>query len=319
MILSSEILTLYILNGLFLFFASIALYLSIKIVLHWDPNATTKLQYRLENYSYLSATIVKFIFAIKVPLFIFFIFTLDKLSNIISGAMCGAGVVDATTYGSYILLLKVLNLYLFAYWIVLNKQDSQFKLQPYVKQKFMLFIALYILLVSEIVLESLMFGAIDLESVVDCCGVIYSSSSGTYIASVLALDTTLLLSLFYGVFLLIALAYYYRVKYLFSILNLLFIIISLVTLIAFFGTYIYELPTHKCPFCFLQKEYNYVGYGLYISLFIGTFNGLVLAFIEFTEKESEKFYKLSLLFNLLYTLSVTYYPVMFYIKNGVWL
>jgi hypothetical protein len=273
----------------------------------------------LENYSYLSATIVKYIFAIKVPLFIFFIFTLDKLSTIINGAMCGAGVVDATPYGSYLLLLKVLNLYLFAYWIVLNAQDVKLEVQPYVKAKFRLYIALYALLVAEIVLESVMFGAIDLDSVVDCCGVIYSSSSGTYIASVLAFSKILLLSTFYGLLLSLVVTYYFRVKYLFSLLNLLFVIISLITLIAIFGTYIYELPTHKCPFCFLQKDYNYVGYILYIFLFIGTFNGLVLSFIDFKREESEKFYRASIVFNLLYSATVTYYPVMFYVKNGVWL
>ena len=31
-------------------------------------------------------------------MFLFFIFTLDKISNVLTGAMCAAGVVDATTF-----------------------------------------------------------------------------------------------------------------------------------------------------------------------------------------------------------------------------
>ena len=30
--------------------------------------------------------------------------------------------------------------------------------------------------------------------------------------------------------------------------------------------YFYELPTHHCPFCLLQRDYHYIGYALYLSL-----------------------------------------------------
>jgi len=123
MILTPEVLTIFILNAIFAIFATIAFVLSVKIVLKWDINATTQTQYTLEKYSYLSATIIKYIYAIKVPLFLFFIFTLDKISAVLTGAMCGAGVVDATDYGNYLFILKVINLYLFAYWIVLHNED----------------------------------------------------------------------------------------------------------------------------------------------------------------------------------------------------
>jgi hypothetical protein len=317
MTLSPEILTILILDILFLFFATIAFYLSLKISLYWDANATTKLQYSLEKKTHLSATIIKYIFAIKVPLLLFFVFTLDKISNVISGAMCAAGVVDATDYGSYLLVLKILNLYLFAYWIVLNNQDVKDENQPYVRQKFTLFLAFFVLLVIEIVLELIMFNAIDVSSVVDCCGVIYSSSSSSYFSILLNLEPYILLSLFYGIYVLVVIGYIFKKKHLFSLMNLLFLIISLLTLISFFGTYVYELPTHRCPFCFLQSDYNYIGYLFYILLFVGTFSGLVIEFIQFSQKESSRYYKISIFFNTLYVVVVTYYPVAYYLKNGV--
>ncbi len=38
--------------------------------------------------------------------------------------------------------------------------------------------------------------------------------------------------------------------------------------------YFYELPSHHCPFCILQKEYGYVGYALYATLLGGATSGL---------------------------------------------
>ncbi len=319
MLLTPEVLTINILNLLFLIFASIAFYYSVKIVLKYDFNATTTLQYNLEKQSYLVAIIIKFIFYIKVLLFIFFIFTLDNISNILPGAMCGAGVVNATEYGNYLLILKIINLYIFAYWLVLNSEDMKSEKQIYLKLKFKVYIFAYFLLMLEIGLESMMFFSIDTKSVVDCCGSIFSTTDGTYMAQLLNIDPAILLSSFYAVFAFIIIAYILKNRYLFSLMNLLFAIVALVSLIAFFGTYIYELPTHHCPFCLLQKDYNYVGYFLYIFLFIGTFYGIVLGLISFNKEDENVKYKISLLFTTLYMFFVSYYPLSYYIKNGVWL
>ena len=319
MILSPEVLTILILNMVFMFFAIIAFVLSIKIVLKWDVNSTSNLQYSLEKQSYLTATIVKYIFVIKVPLFLFFIFTLDKISSVLTGAMCGAGVVDATDYGNYLFVLKIINLYLFAYWIALHNEDIKHENRPYTKMKFGFFIVAFFFFIAELILEGVMFNAIDLDEMVSCCGTIYSSSSTSYIAKIFTLDNSVFISVFYGNFLLIVLFYYMKQKYFFAISNIIFIISSLVSLIIFFGTYIYEMPTHHCPFCFLQSDYYYVGYLIYTLLFIGTFYGIATGFIETSKEKRIKNYKISLLFNSLYVILLSLYVIVFYIKNGVFL
>lgn len=319
MIVSPEVLTLYILNALFAFFAIIAFFYSVRIFLYWDSNSTCQAQYNLEKQSFLSATIIKYIFVIKVPLFLFFIFTLDKISALLTGAMCAAGVANATEYGTYLIVLKILNLYLFAYWLVLHNEDMKHEEQPYTRVKFGIFLVAFFLLMSELVLEGVMFHAIDVEKVVDCCGAIYSSASSSYISTIFRIQTPVLLVLFYANFLLIVLFYFLKKRYAFALSNAIFIIISLIALISFFGTYIYELPTHHCPFCFLQKEYYFVGYLIYVFLFIGTFYGLIVGLLRTSENEIFKNYKISLLFNFLYVILLTSYPILFYIKNGVWL
>ncbi|MCW8837812.1 MAG: hypothetical protein OQK11_03830 [Thiovulaceae bacterium] len=312
MILSPEILTIYILNFLFFVFGLIALNLSVKIYLKYDKNSSEPIQYTLERQSYLASTIIKYIFIVKVPLFLFFIFTLDKLSNVLSGAMCGAGVLDATDYGTMLITLKVLNIYLFALWLVLNTEDVKHENQPYIKIKFALFIVLFALFLSEILIESYTFYNFEIDKLVSCCGTLYSSTSDSIVSNIFAIDNKILVSIFYANFALITFAYVFKSKYMYAISNLLFIVVSIVSLIMFFGTYIYELPSHHCPFCYLQSDYYYVGYLLYALLFMGTFNGIMVLF-------KDDLFKLSLISNLLFVILVSGYVVVYFLKNGVFL
>ncbi len=321
MILSPEVLTIIILNIIFLIFGTIAFVLSIKIFFNWDIDSTSKKQYTLEKQSFLSATIIKYILSIKILLFIFFIFTLDKISNVLTGAMCAAGVIDATSYGIYLLLFKLINIYLFGFWLVIHKFDMKTQTLKFTKLKFGLFLFIYILFILEILIEITMFSTIDVDKLVSCCGTLYSNSQTSYLSSIFTLNSSYLLISFYGCFLALFILYLLKNDYLYIIFTLIFLILAIITLIVFFGTYIYELPTHHCPFCMLQKEYYYIGYFLYFTLFIGTFYGFNIGIKNLlNEKDSKSsYYKLSFLFISIYTVIVTYFPLSFYIKNGVFL
>jgi hypothetical protein len=57
-------------------------------------------------------------------------------------------------------------------------------------------------------------------------------------------------------------AYYYRKGrggYLFSALGCATFVVALASIVSFISLYIYELPSHHCPFDILQKEYCYIG------------------------------------------------------------
>jgi len=317
MILSPEILAILIVNSIFFLFASIAFFLSIKIFLYWDMEATTKRQYELERESFLVSTIIKYIFIIKIPLFLFFIFTLDKISNLITGAMCAVGVVNATEYGIYLLIIKLINIYIFGLWLTIHYLDIKKTNLPYTKVKFEFFIIAYIFFVIEVILMWLMFSSLDIDKMVSCCGTLFSSASSSTIGDIIRIKTSIILSIFYGTTILMVILYKYRVKYLFALINLIFLIISLISLISFFGTYIYELPTHHCPFCYLQSDYYYIGYLIYILLFLGSFYGLRLGVMEILGERVESSYRYSLFFNILYVSVVTAYPIFYFIKNGV--
>jgi len=309
---SAETLTIEILDVIFFIFSIISFFISLKIYLNWDINSTKPLQYHLEKLSFLTQTVIKYIFVFKIPLFLFFIFTLDKISNVITGAMCAVGVVNATEVGIYLLVLKIINIYLFGFWLLLNSIDTQNENLPYTKTKFGIYLFLFFLLLAEIAMEIYMFNTLDVSKLVSCCGTVFSSSSSSLISNIFSIDTKFLLVFFYANFLLLFITKRFKVA--FGVLNLSFLVISLISLILFFSTYVYELPTHHCPFCILQKEYHYIGYLFYTFLFTGTFFGISYALFNI-----KRYAKLSLLFNSLYVVSVSFYPLYFFIKNGVWL
>jgi uncharacterized membrane-anchored protein YitT (DUF2179 family) len=60
----------------------------------------------------------------------------------------------------------------------------------------------------------------------------------------------------------------------FSFSSGLFFLVACVSFISFISLYFYELPTHHCPFCVLQREYGYIGYLLYATLLAGVISGL---------------------------------------------
>jgi hypothetical protein len=309
---SAETLAIELLDIVFLLFGFIAFIVSVMIYRKWDINKTNQTQYRLEKLSFLNQTIIKYIFAIKIPLFLFFIYTLDKLSNVIIGAMCAVGVVNATEAGLYLMILKIVNIYIFGLWLVLNRIDLKYENLPYTKLKYTIYIVLYLFLAVEIGLDFYMFNTIDISKLVSCCGTVFSSNSSSLVSNLFSIPTPILLTLFYGNFL--AMFFLKDKRIVFGVLNLSFIIISLISLILFFSTYVYELPTHHCPFCLLQKDYYYIGYLFYTLLFLGTFFGLSFALFDIKKQQ-----KLSLWFNFLYLLVVSAYPISFYLRNGVWL
>lgn len=320
MFLTPEIIAIYILDIIFLVFAFFAFIISIVIVKKWDINSTSELQYSLEKRAILVATIIKYIFILKLPLFIFFVFTADKISGVITGAMCAAGVVNSISFGLWLFVFKILNLFIFGFWIALHVKDMQDEKLSFTKLKFSIFIVAFVLLVVEIFYEISFFSSLDVDKIVSCCGTLFSVASSSSFSLIFNIPNNVIITTFYLIFALLVFFSFLKKELPFLVINVIFFIVSLLSLILFFGTYIYELPTHHCPYCFLQREYYYVGYLLYITLFIGTFSGISGSILRMLRADYKKnFYKTSLIFNSLYVAIVTAYPIIFYIKNGVWL
>lgn len=309
--LSISVLTLILLLGSNIY----GLYIYKK----WDFNSTTTTQYTLEKRSYLIVLILFFALVVKIFMFIYFTFTIDTLSNIVSGAMCAAGVIGANDYGQVLLALKLLIIFLVGSWIIINHLDIVALNYPYMKKKllFSAFIFLFILL--EFILEILYFTNIVTDIPVSCCSVIYGVT-GNSDPLPFGINTQTLLILFYAIFTMVIIANILKNSLFSSLGNILFLYFGYYALVYFFGTYIYQLPTHICPFCMLKGEYNFIGYILWGSLFIGTFFGIVNLILKvLIHSTINKYYVYSSFFNTIFVIICTLYVGIYYITNGVFL
>ncbi len=316
-LLSSEVIV-YLLSETILFMllilASIATF---GLLRKWNFTNFTTEQFSLENRSYLVMTIIFMVMVLKVILLPYFVYTIDNLSSLIPGAMCGAGVVKANAYGNPLLLLKIVILFLSGLWLSINSMDLKERDYPYIKVKSWFFIFIFSLLSVEFVLDILYFTHIETTNPVSCCSVIFGQTGGGN-GLPFGLDVSKLLILFYLLFALVVLTVLSDLVVMSLVATLLFGIISYYAVVYFFGTYIYELPTHQCPFCMLQHHYYYVGYLLWGLLLLGLFFTINNAVMQYFFKESSQNLKrISLLLLSLFVLLCSAYVGIYYLKNGV--
>lgn len=318
-LLTPEVIVLLVEDILLFVFNTIAIVIAYNIQKNFNINETSQRQYLLEKRTYLATYIIKFSLYIKIFSSLFFIYSLDKFSNIIPGAMCAVGVTSSSDYGFPLLLLKLINIYLYGLWLVINKQDTNRENFPFTKIKFKYFIFIYIFFIAEILLQYIYLFDINTQELVNCCSTVFNEENISITGKLINIPEYISLTVFYLLYIILLFSSIKKIYLLNGIANLLFLIVSIITLIGFFGTYIYELPTHHCPFCLLQKDYNFIGYFLYFFLILGTFLGIANAVLKQTLNIKLDYFKKSLIFNSVYLVIVSFYPINYYLINRVWL
>ena len=318
-LLSNEIIIFLFVQIILFILLSIAFYFSLSIIKNWDFNKTTNKQYKLEKTSYLVILIISFTLIVKIVLFPYFAYSLDNLSNIVPGAMCAAGIVGANEFGQINLALKILILFFIGVWLIINSLDLKEKTYPFTKKKYFLYIFIFILSIVELFLDFSFLENISTKEPVMCCSVIFGvNNTGSKIPFDLSISN--LLIVFYLLYILTTILSLQKSSFINLIINFMFLYIGYYAVTYFFSTYIYQLPTHQCPFCMLQKEYDFIGYFIWGTLFLGTFFG-VSSFIlkTFINKDLAYTYKYSLIFNTLFVFLCSFYVIRYYLINGVFL
>jgi len=267
-----------------------------QILKHWNIQSGEELQLILERKTYLISTLLGYTFGLQLLSLFLYIFTADSLTPLFVGAMCAAGTLNVSHFGYSVLVLKILNFILAGLWLVLNYADNQGYDYPLIKKKYLLLAIIAPFIVIETLLESAYFLGMRADVITSCCGSLFSSENaaglGSEIASLPALP---MLWTFYGVmFCTLATGLYFYIKgkggYCYAVLSLVMFIIALVSVVSFISLYIYELPTHHCPFCIIMEEYHYIGYLLYLLLFGAVVSGIgVGILLPFRQVDSLKF------------------------------
>jgi len=284
MILHPPIVALVVGSLLVSFLLVLASWYAIRILRHWDLASGSELQLGLERRTYLVSTVMGYACAFQVVSLFLFIYTADDLAPLFVGAMCAVGTLFVNPFGYPTLLLKVVGAVMAGAWLIVNHADNCGRDYPLIRQKYAFLLVLTPVVLGETATQGAYFAGLKADVITSCCGSLFSSR-GPGVASELASLPILPAKVaFYGVVaaLLTAGAWFCRRAtggYLVAGLSLLAFATSIAALISFISLYIYELPTHHCPFCILQREYNFIGYPLYGMLFGGAIAGLGLGLL----------------------------------------
>jgi hypothetical protein len=264
--------------------ASIVLYASFRgamILSRWDMGSGSEEQLVLERSTYLISMGLSYVLAFEGGSLFLYIFTADALHPLFTGAMCAAGTLNVNRYGYPLLLLKLAGSILAGLWLIINFTDNRAYDYPLIRPKYALLLFLAPLFVAESILSVAYFVNLKGDVITSCCGSLFSAGGRGVASGMSAVPVKTAMTAFKGS---LALTFTLGVLFLlgkapglgglFSLAAGLTFPVSLMSLISFISLYVYELPTHHCPFCILQGGYGYVGYLLYASLITGVISGL---------------------------------------------
>ena len=275
MILHPAILALLVGAALSCFMMLYAGWYGVRILRKWDLHSGSELQLELERRTYLISTLVSYSLAFELVSLFLFVYTADRLHPLFTGAMCAAGTLNANGFGYPLLLLKIFDFLLAGVWLIVNHADGMGHDYPLLRVKYAGLIAIAPLSLYELYYLYAYFAGLHADVITSCCGSLFSLERPGISGDLASLPSGPMMIAFYAVMAatLVSGMYLYRKGqggYLFSVLGCATFVVALASIVSFVSLYVYELPSHHCPFDILQQEYGYVGYPLYASLFGAT-------------------------------------------------
>lgn len=285
MILHPAILALLLSSTLISAALLFAAWWGVVILRRWDLRSGSELQLALERRTYLVSTLLSYAFAFELGSLVLYVFTADRLSVLFVGAMCAAGTLHANAFGYPTLFLKIVNALLAGVWLVLHFADTRAYDYPLLRAKYGLLLALTPLVLAEAYLQARFFTGLEPDLVTSCCGSLFGLGTGSLSSDLASLPLgPTRIAFFACVLVTLALgglaAARGRGAGLFSVSSLATFFVSAASLVSFISIYVYQLPTHHCPFCLLQAGSGYVGYLFYAGLMAGGIFGLGVGALE---------------------------------------
>ncbi len=280
MILHPEVIANLLASYAATFMVIYATFYGVQILRRWDIRSGDELQLALERKTYLISTVLTYVFALQLFSIFLYVFTADALCPLFVGAMCAAGTLNVNAFGYPTLLIKILTFMLAGLWLILNHADNQGYDYPLIKKKYSLLAFIVPFMILETILESAYFLGLKADVITSCCGSLFSIEREAGLGFILVslperamawiFYVSMLCTLTCGIF------FYRRGRggYLYSILSAMMFVVSIISIVSFISPYVYELPTHHCPFCIVMREYHYIGYFLYMLLFTAAVCGI---------------------------------------------
>ncbi len=273
-LLSSSVIIVVIMLG--------ACWYGIRILIRWNPDSSSEEQLQLERKTWLVSSLLNYALFAQIVSAILFVFTADDIHRLFVGAMCATGALNANLVGWLVLLIKGGLLFCASIWVVFNRLDQKTEDSPLVKKKYLLLLLMTPLVAFDLYTQWLYFTGLQPEVITSCCGSLFTAEGEGVAAELAALPAGQAMTLFFSmsglylVFLLLAL--FMRsslIRMALFVVSVIFFFVSLGGVVSFISLYVYQMPSHHCPFDMLQHHYGYVGYPLYAGLFCATLFGLL--------------------------------------------
>jgi len=235
-------------------------------------------------------------FALATQILMLFLFGIaaDELANVLPGAMCAVGTLSSNSYGFALLDLKIVSFFVYFIWLVVNYLDNQEETYPLVRKKYLGLMLLYPFAVVETILLFAFAFDLDPSVITSCCGSVYNAGTEGLGASLAGASASFILPIFFSIIILLLLNRFVfkrrdaGKKWLGNLLEfplwIAFFIAAIVVIISFISTYVYEMLSHSCPFCFMGAEYHYYGVALYLCLFVATATGMTGGLLEMIKR-----------------------------------
>jgi hypothetical protein len=285
MILHPSILSLFVASLLTSAMVLYATLNALQILRHWDLASGSELQLVLERRTYLVSTVVSYFLGFQLVSLFLFVFTADSICDLFVGAMCAVGTLTAHPFGYPTLILKFLNFLLAGFWLVLNHADSLGYDYPLIRSKYRLLLTLAPLILAESIVQGWYFLRLKPDIITSCCGSLFSPAGRGIASEIVNAPPLPMLGIFYlssGLTLASGVHFVRRGRGggLFGALNVLQLLVALAALVSVLSLYVYQMPSHHCPFCILQKEYGFVGYPIYLSLLAAAICGSAAGWLQ---------------------------------------
>jgi len=255
---------------------------ALRILRYWDSASGSATQLQLERQTWLVSTLLKYAFGFQIITLFLFLFTLEEIHPLFVGAMCATGSLNANLVGWLVLLVKIGLVFAAAVWLALNFLDQRSEDTPLVRFKYLLLLLLIPLVGLDLWLQWEYFSGLRPQMITSCCGSLFSAEGEGVISTLAGLPVEQALPLFFVVVGLYAVLLLASLRWRAILLrNLLFVaavllfFVSLAALVSFLSLYIYQMPSHQCPFDMLQGHYSYIGYPIYFGLFMATLFALL--------------------------------------------
>ncbi len=268
------------------------------VLRRWDLASGSEQQLILERRTYLVSTAIGLVLIGQILALWLFIYTTESLAPQFIGAMCATGVLNTSPWGFLTLELKLINFFVAGLWLAIDRLDTMGYDYPLIRYKYGLLLILAPLLLAEAISQLLFFAELKPDVITSCCGALFNPNTRG-VAGELAGVSPLLALVWLGIVTIVTLGsgilllrqlgqktahttIWWGWGYVILIgINFLVAIGAIVSAISL---YVYQAPHHHCPFCLLKANYYYVGYGLYLSLFIGTGAGLATMVALFSSR-----------------------------------